>query len=125
MSRAAALALGALLLPALPPRPVAHAVVPPTSVAGVAAPADSTVYAGTQRWFVSDEPITFGGRRWVKFGMSRALTQSEAERVGEFRGVSVFRSAADRDAQVIYVAVRAGCDFQPYRREAEVRGVRG
>lgn len=125
MSRAAALALGALLLAAVPPQGPTRPVVPLKMPTTVSAPADSTVYAGTQRWFANDEPITFGGRRWVKFGMSRALTQSETERVGQFRGVSVFRSTADSAAQVIYVAVRAGCDFQPYRREVEVHGVRG
>jgi hypothetical protein len=123
MSRAAALALGALLLPAaLPHAPVHRA---PVLVPPAVAPADSAVYAGTQRWFAQNEPITFGGRRWVKFGMTRTLTVNETERVGEFRGVSVFRSSADGPDEVLYVAVRAGCEFQPYRAEMEVHRVRG
>jgi hypothetical protein len=124
MSRAAALALGALLLPAVPPRAHPTPTVPPVSP-GITAPADSTVYAGTQRWFAMNEPITFGGRRYVKFGMTRTLTVSETVRVGELRGVSVFRSTAGGDATVLYVAVRAGCEFQPYRAEDEVHRVRG
>jgi hypothetical protein len=90
-----------------------------------AAVGDTVAYAGGQRWFVENEALTFGGRRWVKFGLTRTLTVTEAVRVGEFRGVSVFRSTADGTAKVLYVAVRAGCEFQPYRPEDEVHRVRG
>jgi hypothetical protein len=121
MSRAAVLALGALLLPAVPPRAIHMPAAPPVHTA----PADTVAYAGAQRWFAQNEPITFAGRRWVRFGLTRTLSVSETKRVGEFRGVSVFRSSADGQADVLYVAVRAGCEFQPYRPEDEVHRVRG
>jgi hypothetical protein len=123
MSRAALLALGTLLFPlASRPQPAAAHLRAPVPVVL----ADTVTYAGTQRWFVDGEAVRFGGRRWVKFGLTQPLTQTEAVRVGEYRGVPVYRTH-DKSAptDVLYLPVTAGCEFQPFRMMEDVARVRG
>jgi hypothetical protein len=46
--------------------------------------------AAAAPWFVAGEPVVFGGRRFVKFGLPRLLSAGDVTRAGEFRGIGVF-----------------------------------
>ncbi|HEX8453285.1 MAG TPA: hypothetical protein VF647_14375 [Longimicrobium sp.] len=81
--------------------------------------------AASAPWFVTDEPVTFGGRRFVKFGLPRLLRAGDVVRVGEFRGVGVFAEPNVRRTEVIYLPTGSGCELQPYQLEVKVGAVRG
>jgi hypothetical protein len=82
-------------------------------------------YAAGQTFFINNEPVMFGGRRFVKFGLPRVIGAPEPARVGETMGVQVFAEAgATAPYEVIYLPVRTGCEFQPYQAEQQIR-VRG
>ncbi|HEX8431800.1 MAG TPA: hypothetical protein VF625_10945 [Longimicrobium sp.] len=83
-------------------------------------------YAADASWFINSEPITVMGRRYVKYGLPRVLGVSEVARVGDFQGVPVFAEPGMMNRpDVVYVAVRPGCEFQPYNVETKASGVRG
>ena len=83
-------------------------------------------YAGAAQWFVNNEPVVIDGRHYVKYGVPRLLGVQELTRVGEYRGVPVFvEKGADARADVKYVPVRRGCEFQPYDSHPNVGAVRG
>ena len=72
-------------------------------------------YAAGALWFVNSETITVGGRSFVKYGLPRVLGVTEVSRSGEHQGVPVFVEAgAGSAAEVLYLPVRPGCEFQPY-----------
>jgi hypothetical protein len=50
---------------------------------------------------------------------------NELARTGEYQGVPVFAEAGMARPDVVYVAVRPGCEFQPYQTEVKAGGVRG
>lgn len=83
-------------------------------------------YAAGARWFIDDEAITVMGRRYVKYGLPRVLGAGEVARAGEHRGVPVFAERGRTGpAEVLYLPVRPGCEFQPYQTETKTGGVRG
>jgi hypothetical protein len=84
-------------------------------------------YAGNETWFINSEPVTFNDRRYVKYGLPRILGTTEVSNVGSVSGVATFAepSANAQHPEVIYVPVRAGCEFQPYQIEVKASGVRG
>jgi hypothetical protein len=83
-------------------------------------------YAANASWFINNQPITFNGTRYVKYGLPRVLGVSEVSRVGEFQGVSLFaETGMTGRPEVVYVLVRPGCEFQPYNIETKASGVRG
>ncbi len=82
-------------------------------------------YAANATWFINNEPVTFQGRRFVKYGLPRVLGVSEVTRVGDFGGVPVFAEAGQTRPDVVYLPVRPGCEFQPYQTEIKTGGVRG
>ena len=83
-------------------------------------------YAGGQDFFIRNQPITVNRTRYVKFGLTRIVPADALVRAGEFQGVPAFRDRnATGTAEVLYVPVRPGCEFQTYQREQAVRGVRG
>lgn len=88
-------------------------------------PADST-YAASAAWYHRNEPIAFNGRRYVSYGLPRALRPGDLVARGQFRGTTIFVATADTDPQmlIIYVPVRPTCEFQPYETEGgwPVRG---
>jgi hypothetical protein len=87
---------------------------------------DRGQYAQGADFFIRDEPITHGGRQYVRFGTPRVLEPGQVSAVGEFRGVPVFVEAGGTaPAGVVYLPVRAGCEFQPYQLEIKTGGVRG
>ena len=86
----------------------------------------TTGYAANATWFINNEPITFNGRQYAKYGLPRVLGVTEVNRIGEYQGVSVFaETGATGSPDVIYLPVRPGCEFQPYQYEVKTGGVRG
>ncbi len=86
----------------------------------------TTGYAAGQDFFIRNEAITFNRTRYVRFGLTRIVPANALTRAGEFQGVPIFRDRASTGtAEVLYVPVRTGCEFQTYQREQAVRGVRG
>ena len=83
-------------------------------------------YAANATWYINNEPITFGNRRYVKYGLPRVLGVNEVTRVGDYQGVGVFAETGATDRpEVVYIPVRPGCEFQPYQTEVKTGGVRG
>jgi hypothetical protein len=82
-------------------------------------------YAGGATWYINNEPVTFNGRRYVKYGLPRVLGTTDISRAGEYQGVPVFSEGGNIGADVIYIPVRPGCEFQPYQTEVKTGGVRG
>jgi hypothetical protein len=87
-------------------------------------------YAAGQTWYVNNEPVTFRGRRLVKYGLPRILGRSDVRKVGEYQGVGVYMAAdgpvdGSRGETIVYVPVHPGCEFQPYESNAHVGAVRG
>lgn len=91
---------------------------------GQAFPA-TTGYAAGEAFYINNEPITFQGRRYVRFGLPRVIGAQEVNRIGEYRGIQVFAETGATGApQVIYLPVRTGCEFAVYQQETAIR-VRG
>jgi hypothetical protein len=84
---------------------------------------EGPAYAAETQWYRDAEPIAFGDRRWIRFGLARELDPDELRRVGEYREVPVF--IREETVEVIYLPVGQRCEFQPYQPEVEVREVRG
>jgi hypothetical protein len=83
-------------------------------------------YAAGATWYINNEPITVGGRRYVRYGLPRVLGVNEVTRSADYQGVPVFTEAgAMGTPEVLYVPVRPGCEFQPYQLEVKAGGVRG
>jgi hypothetical protein len=83
-------------------------------------------YAVNAPWFVHDEPITADGVRYVKFGPTRRFAPGELEYVGAHERVPLFGQAGtERPADVLFVPLRAECEFQPYARQTRASAVRG
>lgn len=92
-------------------------------------PTTTPPYAAGAEWFVRKEPIVVGSGEHARkspYGLGRVLGISEIEQVGEWRGVPVFAEAgATGTPDAVYLLVRPGCEFQPYRTESVVSAVRG
>ena len=92
----------------------------------MAHPADALPYASGAPWFIANEPISAGGRRFVKYGLPRAVAASELRRAGEYQGVPFFVARNSSPAmEVIFVPIRSGCEFQAYQSEINTGAVRG
>lgn len=83
-------------------------------------PATSPPYAAGTDWYLHDERITVGGRRYFKFGLPRVLGTNEVVTSGAYEGVPVFAERGVRGTpDIVYVPVRPGCEFQPYEVVAD------
>lgn len=76
-------------------------------------------YAGEQPWFNSFERVNFPSHYRPGLGKHsrpRFIDGHLLRRVGEYQGVGVY-AATDVwwRVEVLYIPVRAGCEFQPYR----------
>lgn len=89
-------------------------------------PADAPPYASGAPWFIANEPISAGGRRFVKYGLPRTIAASDLRRAGEYQGIPLFapRNSAG-DPEVLFVPIRSGCEFQVYQTEVNTGAVRG
>ena len=73
--------------------------------------------ARTRPWYRDNEPVTVGGRDYVKYGLPRVLGLNEVEWFAEFDGLAVVAEPGETAPEVIYVLVGpAECGFQPYQR---------
>lgn len=88
-------------------------------------PATGSSYAGGANWYIQGDAITLDGRRFVKFGLPRVLGVNDVARSGEYQGVPVFAEGGMTRSDVVYVAIRPGCEFQPYQTEVKSGAVRG
>ena len=84
-------------------------------------------YAAVQSFVLGDQPVTLDGRRYVKYSTPRTLAPDEVTRAGEFMGMPVFVQAGTPagTAEVLYLAVDAACEFQPYQLAVKTGSVRG
>jgi hypothetical protein len=85
------------------------------------------VYAPGNAFVQSDAPIEVRGRRYVRFGTSRAVQPSEVTGVAEWAGgIALFQPVGSATPpELIYVPVQDGCVVQPYALEEDVLQVRG
>ncbi len=95
---------------------------------------DTIGYAAGAEWYVSGEQMVLDRKRFVKYGLPRVILPHELlTRAGEYRGVPLFagreKGVAETEpwqpADIRYVPVRPGCEFQPYVNRADVGAVRG
>ncbi|HEY0035291.1 MAG TPA: outer membrane beta-barrel protein [Longimicrobium sp.] len=92
---------------------------------GQAHAATAPAYAAGAPWYVQGEPILVLNRRYVKFGLPRILGVGEVTRVAEYQGTPLFAEPGMTRPDVVYAAVRPGCEFQPYQTEVKSASVRG
>lgn len=75
-------------------------------------------YAATRSWYIESKPITYLKHKYVKYGLPRILGANEIDKTGEIQGVPVFvEKGIPGTAEVIYIPVRYGCEFQPYQKQ--------
>ncbi|HEX8832488.1 MAG TPA: hypothetical protein VF705_15035 [Longimicrobium sp.] len=91
----------------------------------MAHPSDALPYAAGATWFINREQVTANNRRYSLYGLPRVIPARQLQRSGEFRGVPLFVEAGATDQDVLYVPVRAGCEFQPYQSSDTMGAVRG
>jgi len=90
-------------------------------------PTDSS-FAASARWYHDYEPIVLNGRRYIIYGLPRALRPGDVVARGEYRGVTVFvEPTASRSSppEVLFLPVRPTCEFQPYEPGETGGAVRG
>ena len=69
-------------------------------------------------WYRDNEPITVGGREYVKYGLPRVLGLNEVEWFAELDGLAVAAEPGATEPEVVYVLIDpAECGFQPYQRQ--------
>lgn len=82
--------------------------------------------AASAPWYVNNEPIVFGGHRYVRYGLIRSFGTEQLVTAGRYRGVPVFAEPnAGVPPEVIYVPESEFCFFQPYQRAEAGAAVRG
>jgi hypothetical protein len=94
-----------------------------------ALPAASPPYAEGVDWYVKGDMVVSPGRELPleRYGLTRILGPAEVKRFGEYRGLPLFVEALHEGpiADVVYLFVRPGCEFQPYQQAYTVGAVRG
>ena len=72
-------------------------------------------YATDQEWFVGRRPILFQERAYTWNGPTLVLSPDMLKRVGEYRGVPLYTEAESTgEPGIVMVALRPGCELQPY-----------
>ena len=75
---------------------------------------DTGQYAATREWYVNNEPIDYDPQDvcYVKYGLPRYVARETLVRLGEWRGVPVFRERTEESPPgVIHVPVYPGCQL--------------
>lgn len=82
-------------------------------------PAQTPYPEGRSRgWYRTNEPITVGGRNYVKYGLPRVLGRDEVVWFAEHDGLAVAAEEGQTEPEVVYLLVEpANCGFQPYQRQ--------
>lgn len=88
---------------------------------------NSARHAEEATWYIENEPIPVLGVRYIKFGLPRAMPAGSLGRIGEYRGVGIYREVATSESPpaILYVPVHPNCVFQTYQYEPIGRAVRG
>ena len=80
-------------------------------------PPDILGYAAAQPWYINNEPVTFKGFNFSKYGNVKSISMAELKKAGEYKSVGIYleagKSAID-SSTVLYIPVRIGCQWQPY-----------
>jgi antitoxin component YwqK of YwqJK toxin-antitoxin module len=83
-------------------------------------PATAKDYAINTPWFKTNNIVTFNGQRYIKYGLPRVLATTEIKKSGEYNAIGVYTEIGlIKDAEVIYLPVQRGCEFQPYQKALE------
>jgi|GEM_PF-2087790 len=73
-------------------------------------------YAAGEAWYINNDQIPFNGKSYVKYGLPRVLGVREIEKKGTYGNIGVYVEAGSTGLiEVIYIPVRHGCEFQPYK----------
>jgi hypothetical protein len=79
-------------------------------------------YAGREPWLTRGDPITVGGRRFIRTGGERRIGLELLRREGEFQGILLFAGSEDPSPpDALYVPTAPGCIFQAFVREDLLR----
>lgn len=78
--------------------------------------ADEGQYGFSHDWYADNEPIRLLDAKWDRYGLPRVLSPWDLALVGAVDGVNVYAIAGETDPDLVYVAIRSGCEFQPYTR---------
>lgn len=85
-------------------------------------PGTAPTYAAPAPWFTGSDSTLYNGAPYVKFGVTRVVQPDQLLRAGDINGTSVFVGRGESQPyQILYVPVRPGCEFQPYRMRATIR----
>ena len=77
-------------------------------------------YAAAASWYINNEPITVNGQAYIKYGLPRILAINEIEKTSSFQTIGVYTERGTKGvAEVIYIPVKPGCEFQPYQKEVK------
>ena len=84
-------------------------------------PEQGSDYAASASWYVNNETITVTGKKFVKYGLPRILSTTDVEKLTVYNRIGVYVEAGLKGAaEVIYIPVRRGCEFQPYQQQPGV-----
>ena len=82
-------------------------------------PTDST-YAANAKWYTENDAIKVQRAQYQKYGLPRVLSSIDVGYLATYRNVPVFAEDPILERQeVIYIPVRPGCEFQPYKLETK------
>ena len=80
-----------------------------------AALALSAEFAANETWYIKNEPIIFGNKTFVKYGLPRVLGSSEITKCGNYKKAGVYIESGKLGVhEIIYVLVRKN-EYQPYQ----------
>ena len=75
-------------------------------------------YAATAKWYINNEKLLIKGKTYSKYGLPRVLGTTDVQKWTTHEGVGVYVEAGfTATPEVIYIPVRAQCEFQPYVAE--------
>ncbi len=74
-------------------------------------------YAVSADWYINSETISISGKLYSKYGLPRVIGVNEVVKITAYKGVGVYAEAGQQElGEVIYIPVRADCEFQPYAK---------
>lgn len=71
-------------------------------------------YAENARWYLDNEVITVHDRRYVKYGLPRAVEPGGLELIGDHEGVPLYVETGVAEVYVVFVLANERCEVQPY-----------
>jgi hypothetical protein len=103
---------------------------PPTAPISTAADQGGEAeYASAHSWFAANEPIEYGGKTYIRFGVPRRFVaisaaeqwQDRIARIGSHDRVPVFVEPDRQASGMIYLLSARGCEFQMYVDQSKLR----